>query len=794
MHIHQQQQIMAQQQMQAAAVAAAQQQQTFQMQQQYPTNSSFFNQPPFFPINSVNMSPFPNPTAPPIMYNNPPSWNFMSTPPPFYTPPQNPVTNPAQPPLPPPELKAEKPPLPKDPEPALGLSKRNDFLTRLSRTSPNYNSPRQRTPGTAGGIRIRGVNALNGAVYNGFNGGPGGIRGPPAIRQPNLTTPPPNYPRHRRRNPHHFPGMNQHPFYPRIDLTNYGGEYGDLSQFNEEDQPAGSDKLTIILNDVENSTVQVNKKAKRKPMSTRYTRSREWQHEDAEAALALEKEFSQASRRQMLILKFPDPDVNKYIVKKYSPAIETVHFQQPSTPRYCFVQLKEGTDVDKVLETIREIPFGTGKIAAELKTQPSEENAVSPKEIDPYTLYVGNLPTTITVTAVKKHFPNAQRIDIGYAQRMRYTRYAFVRYSNFEEAKKAYKNAVNKLFESRSLIVRFRRQKGNIGLPGETKSNTPVRGDEPETASIEKIKPWDDADVDDVYHEDENGFILDDIEEDDDDGIDHDDEVESATNPMTNEQSPGKAAALAKAQNEPRNADKDSQPGASSVSANGAETILEDSKDDVLQRANKMLKEAAVKQTLSATATALTARPKSESPDCICTDPPEAARKVHLEPTVKREHNADDSSSDNDGINLLGTRVKDEYPTNADGPPTPTMDDIYLDDYEYDDMDEEPEEEDDDWADASLSTRQTNWEEIRRRELNAAREEKPDLDKLGIINDSLSTATSVLPIVANLEPKTEFDKLYSTSEGHKDGVGETDELHDIFSDVNSDFDDDDTQF
>ena len=76
----------------------------------------------------------------------------------------------------------------------------------------------------------------------------------------------------------------------------------------------------------------VYKKGKRKPLSIHYT-TKEWNREDAERALLVEQEFNKSQRTQMLILKFPDPELSKDIVKKFSPHIEYVHFQQPSTPR-----------------------------------------------------------------------------------------------------------------------------------------------------------------------------------------------------------------------------------------------------------------------------------------------------------------------------------------------------------------------------------------------------------------------------------------------------------------------------
>lgn len=86
--------------------------------------------------------------------------------------------------------------------------------------------------------------------------------------------------------------------------------------------------------EVENQKcIKVNKKSKRKPMSSRMNHKKEWIREDAIKALELEHEFNKLQKLPMLILKFPDPDVNKEIVKGYSSSIENVHFQQPSTAR-----------------------------------------------------------------------------------------------------------------------------------------------------------------------------------------------------------------------------------------------------------------------------------------------------------------------------------------------------------------------------------------------------------------------------------------------------------------------------
>lgn len=82
------------------------------------------------------------------------------------------------------------------------------------------------------------------------------------------------------------------------------------------------------------AALKVNKKARRKPMSERYTCKKEWNAEDAHKALTLENAYNHLIKKvPMLILRFPDPELNKALIHSYSPAIETVHFQQPSRAR-----------------------------------------------------------------------------------------------------------------------------------------------------------------------------------------------------------------------------------------------------------------------------------------------------------------------------------------------------------------------------------------------------------------------------------------------------------------------------
>lgn len=233
---------------------------------------------------------------------------------------------------------------------------------------------------------------------------------------------------------------------------------------------------------------------------------KEWNAEHATMALAMEKECG-ANIKPSLILKFPDPDLSHDMVYGFSSLIDHVHFQQPSTPRYilfspdkmvisecvcvcsryCSIKLKDGADVDKVKEELSQIDFGNGKIKVEYKNITAIKNEVlcvwvgflannnnhsylyplnqnSIQDIDPYTLFVGNLPTSLSVKRFKAYFVNAGRIDLGFAQRMRQTRYAFIRYRTIEHALIGYKMALKMSSGGRSTVIRFRRLCGNIGM------------------------------------------------------------------------------------------------------------------------------------------------------------------------------------------------------------------------------------------------------------------------------------------------------------------------------------------
>lgn len=62
--------------------------------------------------------------------------------------------------------------------------------------------------------------------------------------------------------------------------------------------------------------------------------SRPWNKEDAERALAAESSHMKGLRNQSLIIRFPDPELSKDMVKAFHPGIENVHFQVPIGHRY----------------------------------------------------------------------------------------------------------------------------------------------------------------------------------------------------------------------------------------------------------------------------------------------------------------------------------------------------------------------------------------------------------------------------------------------------------------------------
>ncbi|XP_014093626.2 uncharacterized protein Pof isoform X2 [Bactrocera oleae] len=190
---------------------------------------------------------------------------------------------------------------------------------------------------------------------------------------------------------------------------------------------------------------------------------RKWIREDAVRALNFEEELCKRNTSApYLIIRFPDPPLDSEIVKGFSGQIDAVHFQKNSAPRFCFVRLKENADAGKVIEDISKIPFGQGHLYAELRFDPSKPpTATKPEQVDPYTLYVGNLSLSVSVETIKRQFPGAQRYDLAFKSKIKPIRYAFIRFESVDKSMEAFKHGMNLQIDGRSLVLRFRRAKFN---------------------------------------------------------------------------------------------------------------------------------------------------------------------------------------------------------------------------------------------------------------------------------------------------------------------------------------------
>ncbi|XP_039308714.1 uncharacterized protein LOC105196498 isoform X4 [Solenopsis invicta] len=228
----------------------------------------------------------------------------------------------------------------------------------------------------------------------------------------------------------------------------------------------------------------VKKNKQRKPMSQSYP-SKPWNREDAERALMTENEYNMKNKvnAQSLIIKFPDPDLNKDIVRLFHSGIRNIHFQNPSGPRYCFIQMAKSVNIDDAIKELEKIKFGTGYLKVEKKAVRNEDvRNTKPEDINPYNLYIGNLPTFVKANEIKSKFPKA-RVDVSRARKLKNTQFAFMRYNSVDDAIADYKKAYGLMWDTRSIIVKFRRKEGNAYLPEELKPDVKKVKEEPENAA-----------------------------------------------------------------------------------------------------------------------------------------------------------------------------------------------------------------------------------------------------------------------------------------------------------------------
>lgn len=117
--------------------------------------------------------------------------------------------------------------------------------------------------------------------------------------------------------------------------SNTSGMYNITSSANYARNFYNKRKIDCELDNLKKSS-----KKKKKPLSQNIPQRKDWSVMDAKRALMVEKEYNKRHRSQSLIIKFPDLELNRDIVSKFHSSIDSVHFQQPSTPRFCFVTLK----------------------------------------------------------------------------------------------------------------------------------------------------------------------------------------------------------------------------------------------------------------------------------------------------------------------------------------------------------------------------------------------------------------------------------------------------------------------
>lgn len=268
--------------------------------------------------------------------------------------------------------------------------------------------------------------------------------------------------------------------FKRPSLPNY--ESWRLNQLSQNKQHYPNRNDGNLNNDYQNNTRYQHQRAgkstqdnyerpkkRKKPLSLALSVKIGWTEEEARLAFNMEKECNKNAKHQSLKIKFPDRELNRDIIAAFHPSIDNVYFQQPSNPRFCFVTLQEGTDADAVIDALNKTKFGEGYLQTEYKKDKEDELNVGPEDIDPLTLYVGNLAQEVTKEDMCKMFPSHKRIDIGYAKKMKYTRYAFVSFRNVSDSIEAFKKTHCSQMYSKSLIVRFRRLHGTVGMPGEPK-------------------------------------------------------------------------------------------------------------------------------------------------------------------------------------------------------------------------------------------------------------------------------------------------------------------------------------
>lgn len=188
----------------------------------------------------------------------------------------------------------------------------------------------------------------------------------------------------------------------------------------------------------------------------------EWNRKDAERALAFESEYNKCKGDVQIKLELPDEPQDRDSVKRLHPNLRNVYALQSPLQRVCYISLRPDADVEKVLADLNNIPLpefnGRCPIATLCNSSPSNDQ-VRPEDIDPYSLFIGNIPYNMTPKYFRKILPNRRRIEGGFSQKIKNTRYMFIRFWTLKESIDAFKKVLTSSFNSRKLIIRFKRNR-----------------------------------------------------------------------------------------------------------------------------------------------------------------------------------------------------------------------------------------------------------------------------------------------------------------------------------------------
>lgn len=123
-------------------------------------------------------------------------------------------------------------------------------------------------------------------------------------------------------------------------------------------------------------------------------------------------------------------------------------------------------DHEVLQQEISRIPFGTGRL--KLEKCDVSRNEHKPEDIDPLTLFLGNIHPSMSVQSVQKKVSKAYRVDVGFAKKHKYGKYAFAKFRMADDAREAFVRLSRMKLDGQEmdLVVRFRRVRAHISMNG----------------------------------------------------------------------------------------------------------------------------------------------------------------------------------------------------------------------------------------------------------------------------------------------------------------------------------------